>query len=88
MQRKEEDKSLEQRPKLSSQGYGAGAATDHLWREGLRVRHLVGNMENNSETVETNNPYHPCMVYLSTFTKKNQPNVGVYIYIPYMDPMG
>ena len=52
MRRKEEDKSLEQRPKLSSQGYGAGAATDHLWREGLRVRHLVGNMENNVETVE------------------------------------
>ncbi len=53
MRRKEEDKSLEQRPKLSSQGYGAGAATDHLWREGLRVRHLVGNMESNVETVET-----------------------------------
>eukprot|EP00434_Breviolum_minutum_P013047 symbB.v1.2.011495.t1/scaffold772.1/size165093/2 len=40
LQNEEEDKSLEQRPKLSSQGYGAGAATDHLWREGLRVRYL------------------------------------------------
>ncbi|CAJ1399155.1 unnamed protein product [Effrenium voratum] len=32
--------SLEQRPKLSAQGEGAGSATDHLWREDLRVRYL------------------------------------------------
>ena len=27
------------------------------------------------------------LVYLPTFTIKNQPNVGI-LYIPYMDPMG
>ena len=37
----EEEKFLEQRPKLSSQGSGSGAATDHVWQEGLRVRLLV-----------------------------------------------
>ena len=26
-----------------------------------------------------NDPYHPCMVYLPTFTMQNQPNVGKYI---------
>eukprot|EP00439_Symbiodinium_sp_Y106_P040329 s931_g4.t4 len=37
----EEDAStLEQRPKLSNQGYGPGAATDHVWREGVQVRYL------------------------------------------------
>ena len=35
-------------------------------------------------------PYHPCMVYLPTFTcnyHKHQPNVGKYTVRP-MDPMG
>eukprot|EP00931_Biecheleriopsis_adriatica_P048121 TRINITY_DN27795_c0_g1_i1.p1 TRINITY_DN27795_c0_g1~~TRINITY_DN27795_c0_g1_i1.p1 ORF type:complete len:450 (-),score=62.25 TRINITY_DN27795_c0_g1_i1:19-1236(-) len=31
---------LEQRPKLSLQGQGPGAATDHVWQEGVRVRYL------------------------------------------------
>lgn len=31
---------LEQRPKLSVQGGGPGAATDHIWKEGVRVRYL------------------------------------------------
>merc|ERR1711920_926270 len=31
---------LEQRPKLSSQGDGASAATDHVWHPGVRVRYL------------------------------------------------
>eukprot|EP00435_Cladocopium_sp_Y103_P010471 s3049_g2.t1 len=35
-----DEKFLEQRPKLSSQGTGSGAATDHVWQEGLRVRYL------------------------------------------------
>lgn len=39
--RQEDAASLEQRPKLRSQGYGAGAATDHLWQEGLRLRPLT-----------------------------------------------
>ncbi|CAL1163843.1 unnamed protein product [Cladocopium goreaui] len=40
LQHEEEEKFLEQRPKLSSQGSGSGAATDHVWQEGLRVRYL------------------------------------------------
>mmetsp|Transcript_46493 Transcript_46493/g.149365 ORF Transcript_46493/g.149365 Transcript_46493/m.149365 type:complete len:459 (-) Transcript_46493:51-1427(-) len=31
---------LEQRPKVSAQGEGPGAATDHIWRPGVRVRYL------------------------------------------------
>merc|ERR1712232_1398473 len=31
---------LEQRPKVSSQGEGPGAATDHVWAPGVRVRYL------------------------------------------------
>lgn len=32
--------SLDQRPKMSAQGDGPGAATDHIWRPGVRVRYL------------------------------------------------
>ena len=28
------------------------------------------------------------MAYLPTFTIKKQPNVGIYMHTPYMDPMG
>lgn len=31
---------LEQRPKVSSQGTGPSAATDHVWKEGVRVRYF------------------------------------------------
>merc|ERR1719336_2204634 len=31
---------LEQQPKISAQGEGPGAATDHVWRPGVRVRYL------------------------------------------------
>eukprot|EP00930_Biecheleria_cincta_P055823 TRINITY_DN42080_c0_g1_i1.p1 TRINITY_DN42080_c0_g1~~TRINITY_DN42080_c0_g1_i1.p1 ORF type:complete len:441 (-),score=86.93 TRINITY_DN42080_c0_g1_i1:22-1344(-) len=31
---------LMQQPKLSVQGQGPGAATDHVWKEGVRVRYL------------------------------------------------
>lgn len=31
---------LEQRPKVSAQGHGPGAATDHVWKPGVRVRYL------------------------------------------------
>ena len=36
------------------------------------------------------NPSDPCIVYVPTFYHKNQPNVGVYIYMymPYMKLMG
>lgn len=36
----EDADTLEQRPKLSNQGYGPGSATDHVWREGVQVRYL------------------------------------------------
>eukprot|EP00929_Paragymnodinium_shiwhaense_P055846 TRINITY_DN27957_c0_g1_i2.p1 TRINITY_DN27957_c0_g1~~TRINITY_DN27957_c0_g1_i2.p1 ORF type:complete len:458 (-),score=101.58 TRINITY_DN27957_c0_g1_i2:49-1422(-) len=36
----EEAGPLEQRPKLSSQGEGPGAETDHIWRPGARLRYL------------------------------------------------
>lgn len=32
---------LDQRPKMSAQGDGPGAATDHIWRPGVRVRYLT-----------------------------------------------
>lgn len=32
--------NLEQRPKISVQGEGPGAATDHVWQPGVRVRYL------------------------------------------------
>merc|ERR1719336_756242 len=32
---------LEQRPKVSAQGDGPGAATDHVWRPGVEARYLA-----------------------------------------------
>ncbi|CAK9089044.1 [NU+] prion formation protein 1, partial [Durusdinium trenchii] len=40
LQNEEEECGLQQRPKLSAQGDGAGSATDHVWEDGLRVRYL------------------------------------------------
>ena len=33
-------------------------------------------------------PNTQCMVYFPTFTITNSPNVGVYIYIPYIECLG